>query len=241
MKKLNNKGFAISAVLYTLLALILLLMVVMLAVIGSRKTTINKVNEDINSDIVNGRTKPDSNSNSNGGESNSNSDSNSNSNSNSNQTTIHWQKDILPGNYNGVTQLINDYSDINLTASGGIQQYSGNTWGYNVRTGPQNNTYNFKKGLFLSEPTSYMCFKTPANVKGTIWYVIGGGDSTSSVQLRLDSSTGNVLQTSAATRRTANSYSYTNMEANTTYCLVRNSNRYFAYIYGVFLYSPGGE
>ena len=241
MKKLNNKGFAISAILYTLLALILILMVVMLAVMGSRKNTINKVNEDVVSDI---NTERSSNSNSNGGDSNSNGgDSNSNVN-----LSINWRKDIFPGNYANTTALYNDYTDISLNGNGAIQapSTSNSFTGFNIISGPDNTQQNYKKGYYLSNNNAYICFKTPANVKGTIYYVIGGpvsnnSSSDSSVRLRLNGNSGSVLQTSTAPKNNAKQYTYSPMEASTTYCLFRNSRNSVAYIYSIFLYSPGGE
>lgn len=51
MKKLNEKGFAISAVLYTMLILMILLMFLVLAILGNGRTTANKFSSKVKDEL----------------------------------------------------------------------------------------------------------------------------------------------------------------------------------------------
>jgi hypothetical protein len=51
MKKLNNKGFAISSILYSMLILIVTLMFLVLGIMSSRRTTLNKLIKNTQTDI----------------------------------------------------------------------------------------------------------------------------------------------------------------------------------------------
>ena len=53
MKKLNEKGFAISAVLYTMLILMILLMFLILAILDNGRTTANKLSSEVKEEIDN--------------------------------------------------------------------------------------------------------------------------------------------------------------------------------------------
>lgn len=47
MKKLNNKGFAISSILYSIMVLFLMLLLSILGILGSRKATLDRTKKDI--------------------------------------------------------------------------------------------------------------------------------------------------------------------------------------------------
>lgn len=53
MKKLNNRGFAISAILYTMLILVVLLLFLVLNILSSRRATLNKLSTETQKDIDN--------------------------------------------------------------------------------------------------------------------------------------------------------------------------------------------
>ncbi len=53
MKKLNEKGFAISAVLYTMLILMILLMLLILAILDNGRTTANKLSSEVKEELDN--------------------------------------------------------------------------------------------------------------------------------------------------------------------------------------------
>ncbi len=50
-KKLDNRGFAISAILYTMLILIVLLMFLIISIISNRRATLNKLTENVRDKI----------------------------------------------------------------------------------------------------------------------------------------------------------------------------------------------
>ena len=47
MLKLNNKGFAIASILYSIMVLFLILLLSILGMLGSRKATLDKNKKDI--------------------------------------------------------------------------------------------------------------------------------------------------------------------------------------------------
>ena len=54
MKRLNNRGFAITAVLYGLLILFLLLFLGMIRILNTERKRMEKISDEIDKSIVNG-------------------------------------------------------------------------------------------------------------------------------------------------------------------------------------------
>lgn len=219
MKKLNDKGFAISAVLYTLLTLILILMIVMLAVVGSRKTTINKVNEDVMSDINSERPSNDNGSNSN---SNSNSDSNSNSNSNSN---TKWQKFIIFDNYNNFASATTQNNDVSLRISSSYNYF----WTDRTATingGPAGAPNNYRNAVNLSGNIYYVCFKPLKN--SNIYVAMGAGKNKAKGQI-----TGTMPANNININANQNSMKTFDGRTNVEYCVKRTDKT--LYVYAIYM------
>ena len=51
MKKLDEKGFAISAILYTMLILTVLLMFLIVGILANRRSTLNKMSSKVGDDV----------------------------------------------------------------------------------------------------------------------------------------------------------------------------------------------
>ena len=51
--KLNNKGFAISSIIYLILVLVIILITITLSILGSRKLIIDKIKDEVLNNIYN--------------------------------------------------------------------------------------------------------------------------------------------------------------------------------------------
>lgn len=61
--KLDNKGFAITAIIYSILVIVILIMTLVLAIIGSRRQTIEKIQERVKKEVTDKEIESNSNEN----------------------------------------------------------------------------------------------------------------------------------------------------------------------------------